>query len=141
MASLCLLLSPSSTVALVHGTERSPAIFLTSRPSPVSEFARSPANWSKKTKRIRLSRNGVVQQPSEEEEGKGKKLAAFSSPGDVGYLWKLLAGSILGAVLVKYGSILVPEITRPNITQALLMICLPVVVSVLLLINASSSDS
>lgn len=61
--------------------------------------------------------------------------------GDLGYLWKLLAGSILGAVLVKYGSILVPEITRPNITQALLMICLPVVVSVLLLINASSSDS
>uniref|UniRef100_A0A0E0K6G9 Uncharacterized protein n=1 Tax=Oryza punctata TaxID=4537 RepID=A0A0E0K6G9_ORYPU len=34
---------------------------------------------------------------------------------------------------IKYGSILLPDITRPNIVVALLMVSIPVVVAVLLL--------
>lgn len=56
------------------------------------------------------------------------------------YLWKLVVGSVVGAAIIKYGSAVFPEITRPNITQALLMIVIPVVVAVLLLINQSSKE-
>lgn len=38
---------------------------------------------------------------------------------------------------MKYGSLIVPEITRPNLDQALLMICTPVIASVVLLTLAS----
>ncbi|GMN49989.1 hypothetical protein TIFTF001_019144 [Ficus carica] len=62
---------------------------------------------------------------------------AFIAQEDLDYLWKLVAGSVVGAAYIKYGSVVFPEITRPNITQALLMILSPVVVSVLLLINQS----
>ena len=59
---------------------------------------------------------------------------------DFYYLWKLAAGSIGGASAVKYGSVLFPDITRPNIVQALLMISLPVLVAILILIKESSKD-
>ncbi|KAL4194855.1 hypothetical protein AMTRI_Chr05g70570 [Amborella trichopoda] len=68
----------------------------------------------------------------------------FSSPvekEDRNYLWKLAAGSIGGGALIKYGSILVPEITRPNLLQALVIIGLPVLLGVLVLIKASSADA
>ncbi|ERN16404.1 hypothetical protein AMTR_s00052p00143130 [Amborella trichopoda] len=60
---------------------------------------------------------------------------------DRNYLWKLTAGSIGGGALIKYGSILVPEITRPNLLQALVIIGLPVLLGVLVLIKASSADA
>lgn len=53
------------------------------------------------------------------------------------FLLKLGGGSLAGAAAIKYGSILVPQITQPNITQALIMISTPVVVAVLILIIAS----
>ncbi|KAL5575564.1 hypothetical protein UlMin_017263 [Ulmus minor] len=59
------------------------------------------------------------------------------SQDDLDYLWKLAAGSIAGAAVIKYGSVVFPEITRPNITQALFMILAPCVVAVILLINQS----
>ncbi|CAL1377731.1 unnamed protein product [Linum trigynum] len=60
---------------------------------------------------------------------------------DLGYLLKLGAGTFAGAAAIKYGSVVFPEITRPNLTQALLMISLPVVVaSLLLFINQNPSD-
>uniref|UniRef100_A0A5B6YKN5 Uncharacterized protein n=1 Tax=Davidia involucrata TaxID=16924 RepID=A0A5B6YKN5_DAVIN len=62
---------------------------------------------------------------------------AFTSPEDLNYLWKLGAGSVVCAAAIKYGSILFPEITRPNILQALIMISAPVIVAVLLLIKQS----
>ncbi|KAK9281950.1 hypothetical protein L1049_004859 [Liquidambar formosana] len=62
---------------------------------------------------------------------------SFTSQEDLSYLWKLGAGSIAGAAVIKYGSILFPEITRPNILQALIMISAPVVVAVVLLIKQS----
>ncbi|KAM7257672.1 hypothetical protein ACFE04_013413 [Oxalis oulophora] len=56
---------------------------------------------------------------------------------DLNYLWKLLIGSIMGAAFIKYGSVLFPEITRPNIVQALTMITAPVVVALLFLFKQS----
>ncbi|KAJ0700823.1 hypothetical protein HanPI659440_Chr10g0386111 [Helianthus annuus] len=56
---------------------------------------------------------------------------------DVSFLLKLGGGSFAGAAAIKYGSILVPEITRPNITQALIMISTPVILALLLLIKQS----
>uniref|UniRef100_A0A1J3FKL4 Uncharacterized protein n=1 Tax=Noccaea caerulescens TaxID=107243 RepID=A0A1J3FKL4_NOCCA len=60
---------------------------------------------------------------------------------DLNYLLKLGAGSVAGAGIIKYGSVLLPEITRPNLTQALFIIIAPVVISVILLIRASSSKN
>ncbi|XP_021731812.1 uncharacterized protein LOC110698642 [Chenopodium quinoa] len=59
---------------------------------------------------------------------------------DFTYLLKLAAGSIFGAALIKYGSAIIPDITKPNITQALLMISSPVVISILLLSNGSRKE-
>ncbi|GLJ25306.1 hypothetical protein SUGI_0484380 [Cryptomeria japonica] len=64
----------------------------------------------------------------------------FISPEDVSYLWKLTLGCITGAIVIKYGSILLPDITRPNIIQALFMIGIPVSASILLLLVASSME-
>ncbi|XP_010691101.2 uncharacterized protein LOC104904530 [Beta vulgaris subsp. vulgaris] len=63
-----------------------------------------------------------------------------SPQDDLTYLLKLVAGSVFGAALIKYGSAIVPDITKPNITQALLMISTPVVIAVLLLFNGSRKE-
>ncbi|KAG6792461.1 hypothetical protein NC652_002166 [Populus alba x Populus x berolinensis] len=59
---------------------------------------------------------------------------------DWNYLLKLGAGSLAGAAVIKYGSILFPEITRPNILQALIMISTPVVLAVVLLMKLSYQE-
>ncbi|EOA31671.1 hypothetical protein CARUB_v10014875mg [Capsella rubella] len=59
---------------------------------------------------------------------------------DLNYLLKLGVGSVAGAALIKYGSVLFPQITKPNLTQALFIIIAPVVISVILLILSSSSS-
>ncbi|CAH2053590.1 unnamed protein product [Thlaspi arvense] len=60
---------------------------------------------------------------------------------DLTYLLKLGVGSVAGAAIIKYGSVLLPQITTPNLTQALFIIIAPVVISVILLIRASSSKN
>lgn len=60
---------------------------------------------------------------------------------DVDYLWKLAAGSVGGGAAIKYGSVLFPDLTKPNILEALLMISLPVVVAVLILIKESRTEN
>ncbi|EPS72745.1 hypothetical protein M569_02013, partial [Genlisea aurea] len=52
---------------------------------------------------------------------------------DLEYLAKLAAGSIAGAAAIKYGSIIFPQITRPNFALALSIVSLPVILSVSLL--------
>ncbi|KAL0387858.1 UNVERIFIED_CONTAM: hypothetical protein Sradi_2667600 [Sesamum radiatum] len=64
----------------------------------------------------------------------------FVSEEDWKYLAKLGVGSVAGAAAIKYGSIVFPEITRPNLAQALLMIFAPVVVAVWLLVKKSRPD-
>ncbi|CAN8259173.1 unnamed protein product [Cochlearia groenlandica] len=59
---------------------------------------------------------------------------------DLNYLLKIGVSSMAGAAIIKYGSVLLPEITRPNLTQALFIILSPVVISVILLFQSSSSS-
>ncbi|PIN00019.1 hypothetical protein CDL12_27481 [Handroanthus impetiginosus] len=66
--------------------------------------------------------------------------AAFLSQEDINYLVQLGGGSVAGAAAIKYGSIIFPEITRPNLAQALLMISAPVIVAVFLLIKQSQKS-
>ncbi|GAV85800.1 hypothetical protein CFOL_v3_29234 [Cephalotus follicularis] len=73
----------------------------------------------------------------QEESIDNNDTAAIVSQEDWSYLWKLGAGSVLGAAFIKYGSILGPEVTRPNIVLALTIISTPVIIAVLLLINQS----
>ncbi|URE31635.1 hypothetical protein MUK42_34192 [Musa troglodytarum] len=81
------------------------------------------------------------QEDEEKEEGSMSSIdTSRLLSDDFNYLCKLAAGSIGGASAVKYGSVLFPDITRPNIVQALLMISLPVLVAILILINESIKD-
>ena len=57
------------------------------------------------------------------------------------YLWKLVAGSVVGGGVIKYGSVVYPGITRPNLVQALIMISAPVVVAVFLLAKSSREET
>ncbi|XP_062008090.1 uncharacterized protein LOC133725067 [Rosa rugosa] len=59
---------------------------------------------------------------------------------DLEYLGKVLAGSIVGGAVIKYGSIVFPEMTRPNIILALVMIFTPVILATLLLIKQSRAN-
>ncbi|MBA0800254.1 hypothetical protein Gohar_010700 [Gossypium harknessii] len=79
----------------------------------------------------------VDSQTDEETPAFDEPNAAFIPQEDLSYVLKLGGGSMVGAAIIKYGSILFPEITRPNIVQALIMISAPVVIAVLLLIKQS----
>jgi hypothetical protein len=61
----------------------------------------------------------------------------FTKQNDSDYLLKVAAGSVGGASAIKYGSILFPDLTKPNIIQGLLMVSLPMVVAVLILFKES----
>lgn len=56
---------------------------------------------------------------------------------DVGYIIKLSVGSFAGAIAIKYGSVLLPGITRPDLLEALLMIGVPTMISVIMLMAVS----
>jgi hypothetical protein len=60
---------------------------------------------------------------------------------DLDYLWKLIAGSVVGGGVIKYGSVVFPGITRPNLVVALIMISAPVVVAVFLLAKRSREET
>ncbi|KAJ4886595.1 hypothetical protein Rs2_26343 [Raphanus sativus] len=90
----------------------------------------SPNSGTKRSFRVMVSDN------QSEQAGNGEGVQE-----DLSYLLKLGAGSVLGAAIIKYGSVLLPEITTPNLTQALFIIFAPVVISVLLLIRSSSSKN
>lgn len=47
------------------------------------------------------------------------------------------AGSVAGAAVIKYGSVVFPDITTPNIFLALFMILTPVIVAIVLLTKQS----
>lgn len=82
-------------------------------------------------------RRFVVAASKSPNEGANSNTDDPAPQDDLEFLLKLVAGSFAGAAAIKYGSILVPEITRPNITQALTMISAPVIVAVLILIKES----
>ncbi|CAM8934094.1 unnamed protein product [Rhodiola kirilowii] len=57
------------------------------------------------------------------------------------YVLKLGVGSVAGAAVIKYGSVLVPQITRPNLAEALFIIITPVVAAALILLIKSRTTS
>ncbi|KAI4355761.1 hypothetical protein L6164_004504 [Bauhinia variegata] len=77
---------------------------------------------------------------AEESSSIDKNTSASTFQEDLEYASKLVGGSVVGAAAIKYGSALFPEITRPNILLALIMIFIPVLVVVLLLIKESRSE-
>ncbi|XP_057725772.1 uncharacterized protein LOC130941323 [Arachis stenosperma] len=75
--------------------------------------------------------------PRAEGRQAGDQNPETSSQEDLWYVGKLVAGSVAGAAVIKYGSALFPEITTPNIVLALLIITAPVLLAVVLLIKES----
>ncbi|KAL8138634.1 hypothetical protein V2J09_004635 [Rumex salicifolius] len=59
---------------------------------------------------------------------------------DAIYLWKLALGSVIGAAIIKYGCIVFPDITKPDLVQALIMISAPAIASVILLVLGSRQE-
>ncbi|XP_026382597.1 uncharacterized protein LOC113277825 isoform X2 [Papaver somniferum] len=98
-----------------------------------------PSRFFTNTKRLLAGRNSNVQRKEQEKED--LKNNNQDDDDDLSYLLKLGVGSVGGAVVIKYGSVLLPEITRPNIVLSLAMIFTPVLVAVILLIKQSSSGT
>lgn len=74
--------------------------------------------------------------PSTDEPG-----LPFLPQEDSNFLVKLGVGSVAGGAAIKYGSVIFPEITTPNISLALFMITAPMIVAVVLLFLQSRTDS
>ncbi|XP_041020038.1 uncharacterized protein LOC121261634 [Juglans microcarpa x Juglans regia] len=100
-------------------------------------FPRRSAQWSFPIRALDPQRG---EEEEQEDSSKNNKTGAITSQEDLEYLWKLVAGSVVGAAVLKYGSAVFPEITRPNIAQALIMISAPVIVAVFLLIKQSRAE-
>ncbi|CAL9010645.1 unnamed protein product [Prunus brigantina] len=80
------------------------------------------------------------EEEEEESSGIANTTSTSNSQDDLEYLGKVVAGSIVAAAVIKHGSMVFPEITRPNIVQALIMILTPVIVAILLLIKQSRAE-
>ncbi|XP_021895951.1 uncharacterized protein LOC110813217 isoform X1 [Carica papaya] len=58
---------------------------------------------------------------------------------DLKFVLKVGGGSIVGAAVIKYGSIFFPEIARPNIFLALFLVSAPVIVALVILTAQSGA--
>ncbi|CAM0942739.1 unnamed protein product [Alopecurus aequalis] len=122
MAGACAVAAPSpAATSISRAAPPRPSFLVSCRRS-----ARSAVGG-----RARFPRNGAEAEP----DSKGR-----TPQDDSGYLWTLGLGSFGGAAAIKYGSVLLPDLTRPNIVQALLMVFLPVVAAVIILLKQSSTD-
>ncbi|KAL3639759.1 hypothetical protein CASFOL_001324 [Castilleja foliolosa] len=105
----------------------------------ISRFHSSIPTFQPSPKTASFRRVSLVRASSEPQRP-GPDAANLKPPflsQDLSYLVKLGAGSVAGAAAIKYGSILFPETTQPNLGLALLVIFAPVVVAVLILIKQS----
>ncbi|KAK8926199.1 hypothetical protein KSP39_PZI018055 [Platanthera zijinensis] len=84
------------------------------------------------------SRGGLLPQQKSPPVKVFSRRSLLQDEGD--YLLKLVAGSVGGGAAIKYGSILFPDMTRPNLVQALLMISLPVLVASIILLKETYSS-
>ncbi|KAI3868728.1 hypothetical protein MKW98_008813 [Papaver atlanticum] len=120
--------------------------------TPPSHFNRSvfrlvgpikvhPGRFFMNTKRLLAGRNSNVQPKEQEKEVLKNNNQEDGDDDDLSYLLKLGVGSIGGAIVIKYGSVLLPEITRPNIGLSLGMIFTPVLIAVILLIKQSTEQT
>lgn len=60
---------------------------------------------------------------------------------DARYVLKLGVGSVVGAGVIKYGSVIVPQVTKPNLPEALFIIATPVIAAALILLLVSRSKT
>ncbi|XP_021609243.1 uncharacterized protein LOC110612766 isoform X2 [Manihot esculenta] len=81
-------------------------------------FLNAPNLSSNATRRV----SSPIQASNSPEESSSTNNSNGISQEDLKYLWKLGGGSVAGAALIKYGSIIFPEITKPNILLALTMV-------------------
>ncbi|KAJ9537670.1 hypothetical protein OSB04_030403, partial [Centaurea solstitialis] len=119
-----------------HRTHSSPVTVAHRRPNISDNSIHIRRNSYGRRRFIVSASKSPIEEPNSNSNDPESDLP-FTPQGDLNFLLKLGAGSFIGAAAIKYGSILVPEITRPNITQALVMISTPVLVSVLILIKES----
>ncbi|XP_010250192.1 PREDICTED: uncharacterized protein LOC104592495 [Nelumbo nucifera] len=97
-----------------------------------------------KTRNFQLrASSSQPQQPEQDDSAKNNNNGndVLLPSEDLSYLWKLGAGSLGSAAVIKYGSILFPEITRPSLLQALIMITTPVIIAIFLLVRQSQGQS
>ncbi|KAM3223949.1 hypothetical protein ACQJBY_057375 [Aegilops geniculata] len=126
MACACAVAAPSRATASGPGAAPPPGRgFRVSCRRSVRRRAGGRARASRDT-------NGAEAEP----DSKGR-----TPQDDSGYLLTLGLGSVGGAAAVKYGSVLLPDITRPNIVEALLMVSLPMAAAVLVLLKLSSTST
>ncbi|KAK4590308.1 hypothetical protein RGQ29_020739 [Quercus rubra] len=115
------------------------------RTSTIKFFVENPVHFSSTKTRVKSTIPIRALDPQRDEETENPnindKTGAFTSQEDWEFFWKLVASSVVGAAIIKYGSVVFPEITRPNIVQALIMISTPVIVAVFLLIKQSRAKS
>ncbi|CAH9088508.1 unnamed protein product [Cuscuta europaea] len=71
----------------------------------------------------------------------GRNPSFVSLQEDLEYLVKLGVWSAAGAAAIKYGSIMIPQMTKPNLAEAISIITAPVFVALVLLINQSRIQS
>ncbi|KAL0010707.1 hypothetical protein SO802_005815 [Lithocarpus litseifolius] len=113
------------------------------RTSTIKFFVENPFHSSRTRVKSTIPSRAVDPQRDEETENPNinDKTGAFTSQEDWEFFWKLVASSVVGAAIIKYGSVVFPEITRPNIVQALIMISTPVIVALFLLFKQSRAES
>ncbi|KAF5739078.1 hypothetical protein HS088_TW12G00276 [Tripterygium wilfordii] len=114
---------------------------------PVSDNHQFPKKLSYTKSAISIPRRSTISfhirasnSPRQEENSRSNNSTDFASQEDLKFLLKLGAGSVAGAAVIKYGSVILPQITRPNIIEALIMVSTPVIVAVVLLIKQSRAE-
>ncbi|KAL1545288.1 hypothetical protein AAHA92_22031 [Salvia divinorum] len=109
------------------------AAFLAIHRSSIESFL--PNNLHPKTTSLRILTIPASSKHQRNQTADDK--AAFVSKEDAKYLVQLGGASVAGAAAIKYGSIIFPEITQPNLAQALFIIFAPVTVAIVLLSKQS----
>ncbi|CAK9164891.1 unnamed protein product [Ilex paraguariensis] len=122
---------PNPTGRAIIGSKRSTVgVGVSSIPLPTTSFIRLTSVRASKPQKEEINSNAD-----------DTDRAFILSQEDWKYLVQLGGGSVVGGAAIKYGSVLFPQITKPNIFIALIMISAPVVVAVWLLIKQSHLDS
>ncbi|KAG7018380.1 hypothetical protein SDJN02_20248 [Cucurbita argyrosperma subsp. argyrosperma] len=115
-------------------------------PAPVKSEKKPPTNFTRLTVRYpncflnTRPKVPAIRALGQEGNSSGGDDDTGISQEDVQFVLKMAAGSIAVGGGIKYGSIIFPEMTKPNIVQALIMVSTPVVVAIWLLINQSRQD-
>ncbi|RAL43242.1 hypothetical protein DM860_015132 [Cuscuta australis] len=89
---------------------------------------------------ISISRASDPKREAPNTESGRRRNPAFVPQEDLEYLVKLGAGSVVAAAAIKYGSIVFPAATSPNLAESTAIITAPVIVAIALLVKQSRAD-